>query len=186
MTPTILRTLVSLALGVSLSLPAQAIVLVNAQSNSGAGEFFGVGSFGTAHIADGVPVPGNNFTSGTALSSIGGTPLSGWADTTAIDGSILVTARAEADLAYGRLRAYSEAGTSSVPGSFYSTAFSQARWIDTITFNNTTGGTVELDFFWQTDGSVTPQRTNSIRDVTSSIILSRVSSFVGLKAADGS
>jgi hypothetical protein len=99
MTPTILRTLVSLALGVSLSLPAQAIVLVNAQSNSGAGEFFGVGSFGTAHIADGVPVPGNNFTSGTALSSIGGTPLSGWADTTAIDGSILVTARAEADLA---------------------------------------------------------------------------------------
>lgn len=187
MPATILRTLVSLALGASLSLPAQALVLVSAQSNSGAGEGAGVGSFGTAYIANGLAVPGYNSTSGNALSSIGGTPLSGWADTTAIDGSVLVTARAEADLAYGRLRAYSEAGTSSVAGgAFYSTAFSQARWIDTITFSNTTGGAVELDFFWETDGSVTPQRADSIRDITSSITLSRVSSFVGLKAANGS
>jgi hypothetical protein len=169
-----------------LSLPAQALVLVSAQSNSGAGDGANVGSLGSAYIANGAAVPGFNFTSGSALSSIGGTPLSGWADTKATDGSVLVTARAEADLAFGRLRAYSEAGTSSVAGgSFYSTAFSQARWIDTVTFDNTTGNALELDFFWETDGSVTPQRADSIRDITSSITLSRVNSFVGLKAANG-
>lgn len=187
MTAAILRALVPLAVGASLANSAGAAPLVSAQTVSGA-QLSQQGASSFAHIVNGVPVNGGNSAGPGGSSSVGGNALSAWADTTQIDGSVLATARVEADLAFGRLRAYAEAGVSGVPGFFSSQGFGRAQWIDTITFNNTTAGNVELDFFWQTDGSITTMRPDSRRFVTSSITLSRNNlnpSLIGMKDANG-
>jgi hypothetical protein len=162
---TSLRSTLLLALLATSCIAAQATLLIEAKSSSMAqGGPQPATSF--AHIRDGAPVAGGNTAAPNGSSAVGVGPGSAWADTTQVDGPVLSTTFAEADLAGGRLRVYAEAGAGA------STAFGYARWIDTITFNNTSGHTLELDLFWQTDGSITTTRADSGRFVTSSILLS--------------
>lgn len=190
MRATALRFLAPLAFAAGLPFAVPAAPVVSAFSVSGA-QVTQQGNSSSAYIVNGVQQPGFGAGPGGS-SSVSGTASSAWADTSQLDvnglRSVQANTRAEADLASGRLRVYAEAG---VPGdlqAFSSQAFGQARWIDTITFNNTSGQNVELDFFWNTDGSITTQRSNALRFVTSSITLGRnnaVTSFPGLKDANG-
>lgn len=143
---------------------AQATQYVEAGSSSMA-QASPQGFTSSARIVNGVPVPG--YGAGpNGSSAVGGDLSLAWADTTQIDGAVLSTTYARADLASGSLRVYAEAGAGSSWGIGY------ARWADTITFDNTSGQTLELDFHWQTDGSITPINATSWRLVTSSIQLS--------------
>lgn len=172
---------------VALAPPLQAEPMVSAPSLSGA-QGSPQGSTSSAYAVNDVPQPGYGAGPGGS-SHVGGNASRAWADSSQSDGTVRANAYAEAKLTTGRLHAHAEAGTGSVPGFFSSQAFGQARWTDTVTFNNATGGAVEPDFFWQTDGAITPLLANSWRFVTSSITLGRNNqtfSFIGMKADDGS
>ncbi len=75
--------------------------------------------------------------------------------------------RAFADLATGSLASYAEANVGGGIG------IASSRWWETITFNNQSGSTVELPFFWETVGVVTDQNGPALGfvGVTSSIVL---------------
>lgn len=122
----------------------------------------------TAHARNGALVPGGNVAGPNGSSSAGATMTAAFADTTQISGAVLTTSYAAADLATGSLHVYAEAGAAGP-----SLGFGFARWIDTITFNNTTGGVLALEFFWETLGSVTDQNGPALgsQNITSSIVL---------------
>jgi hypothetical protein len=188
---TILRGLLPLVLGAGLSFSAQATPLVSAFSLSGA-QANPQGRTSSAYVVNGVAQPGYGAGLGGS-SNTGGNAFSVFADTSQLDvganGSVQANTRVSADLASGHLRVYSEAGLGT-NAAFSSQASGQARWMDTITFNNTSGQNVELDFFWNTEGSITTQRSEAWRFVTSSITLGRnnnntYNAFPGLKDANG-
>jgi hypothetical protein len=139
MPATAARLLAPLALAFGLPYAAQAAPVVSAQSISGA-QVTGQGDNSSAYIVNGVAQPGYGAGPGGA-SSVGGTASSAWADTSQLDvnglRSVQANARAEADPASGSLRVYAEAGVPNDFLAFSSLAFGQARWRDTITFNNT-------------------------------------------------
>lgn len=171
-----------LALIAAVSLGAQATQYVEASSYSLAQNApYPVSS--SARIVNGVASPSENVAGPGGSSSAGGGLTSAWADTTQPAFPTLATTYAAADLAKGSLRVYAEASVGPT------NAIGAARWIDTITFDNSTGHNVELDFYWNTEGAITPIDSNSWRTVNSSIVLSKNNehfSWIGMKAADGS
>ena len=169
------------ALLAAVSFGAHAVVYVEASSVSWAQNApQGVASY--ARIVNGVSDP-SNYAGPGGSSNTGGGPTAVWADTTQPAFPTLATTFAAADLSTGSLRVYAEASLGPT------NAIGRARWKDTITFNNTTGQSVELDFFWLTEGTITPLDSNSWRTMTSWILLSRNYenfAWIGMKAADGS
>lgn len=171
-----------LALAAAIPLAVQAGPYVEARSYSMAQNApQPVGSI--AHVINGAPVPGENTAGPGGSSNTGGNTSAVWAETTQPASPTVATTYAAADLTFGSLRvdAYASLGPTNAIG--------YAGWLETVTFNNTTGHTVELDIFWNTEGAITTIDSNSWRTVTSSITLSRnydKFAFIGMKAADGS
>jgi hypothetical protein len=131
-----------------------------------------------ALVQNGVVAAGGSNVAGPNGSSSAGPIGSGvtsvFADTTQIDGPILATSLATADLAKGNLGVHAEAGGGSGGGG--ATAIGIPKWTETITFNNTAGSAVELDIFWDTDGSAVDQTGPTIGsiDIQSSILVNIV------------
>lgn len=136
------------ALLAAASLGAQAAPLVEARSTSFAqGSPQGLGS--DAWIRDGVPVNVRASPNGSA--HVAGDATSAQAATTQIDNQELATTTVGAYLASASLRVHAQASD----GGGATNAIGFAHWYDTITFNNTSGATVELPFYWNTEGVVT-------------------------------
>jgi hypothetical protein len=173
---------VLLALAAAVPLAAQAGPYVEARSYSMAQNApQPAGSI--AHVINGVLVPGENTADPGGSSNTGGGTSAVWADTTQTAFPTLARTYAAADLTFGSLRvdAYASTGPTNAIG--------YASWMETVTFNNTTGHMVELDIFWNTEGAITAIDSNSWRTVTSSIGLYRNYdnyAYIGMKAADGS
>lgn len=141
----------------------------------------------SAHVRNGVLImPGNSAATNGSSSAgpIGPGTTSAFADTTQIDGPILTTTLATADLATGSLRVYAEAGDG-----FASQAFGLSKWTETVTFNNISGATLEFDFFWKTEGVVTDLNGDrGSQNIQSSIELQRNNtnfSFISFKDQPG-
>lgn len=134
---------------------SQATVSVSASSSSCA-QNSPYGACSHADVLDGAPYFGNTTSpNGTSNSGpFGPGTTSAFANTTQIDGALLTTSTANADLASGSLRNGGEAPGG--PGVGSSTAIANSRWIETVTFNNVSGQTVELGVSWKTEGVVTP------------------------------
>ena len=164
-----IRSSLFLAALISASFSVQATVLVEASSSSIAQA--GVQPVSShAGVRNGAPYFTNLTSPGGSSNSgpFGSGATSAFANTTQIDGSISSASNAIADLATGSLRNYAEAqygGTS---------AFAWSKWSDRITFNNTTGSTVELGLSWRTEGGVTDLGNPFIRNIVSSIAVSSV------------
>jgi dockerin type I repeat protein len=178
-------TLLALAALLGWGADAGAYVLVEAQTSSLAqASQQPTSSF--AHVQNGVLVGGDNTAGpngGSSAGPIGVGVTQAFANTTQIDGPILTISTAGVDFRTGKLRASADAGAAG-PG--FSAGIAIARMSDTITFNNTTGVTIQLPFFWNTHGVVTDSTGPTIgsSDITSSIVVSRngtVSSSIVLK-----
>lgn len=89
----------------------------------------------------------------TAAGPIGAGATRAYASTSVIVGGALTFADTSADLATGTLRSSTQA--LSGPG-IATIGIANAYWRDAVTFDNTSGQTLELTFHWLTEGSVTP------------------------------
>lgn len=99
---------------------------------------------------------------------IGPGATSAFANTSVIVGGVLTTSDTSADLASGTLRSSVQA--LSGPG-IATIGIASSFWRDAVKFNNVSGQTAELTFFWLTEGSVTPSAPigNYSIDIDSSI-----------------
>lgn len=127
---------------ITASFSAQATVIVDARSAVNATEYSNVAVVNGAFFGTPIIAPGATSSSGT----FGPGATSAFSYITNPDGA---TANSFADLATGSLRNYADASTAG------SVVTARSRWLETVTFNNTNGSTVELDFSWRTDGSLT-------------------------------
>lgn len=133
-----------------------------------------------ASVRNGALVPGSNVAGPNGTSSagpIGPNATYAFADTTQIDGPVITTSSAGANLGSGKLRA--DVDTSTLGNASVGTA--RARVEETVTFNNLSGSLIELDIFWNTQGVVTSLGSE---DITTSIEVARsntVNSTISLK-----
>ncbi len=150
-----LITRLSLITVLSLSGATQATVYIEAISVSSSQAGPQPGS-SYALVQNGVlPSDGSNSAGPNGTSSAGpiGTGVTtAFANTSQIAGPVFTNSLTNADLSRGNLEVHAEAGGG--VGIGLSTAIGIPRWTDTITFNNANAFPVELDFSWDTDGSV--------------------------------
>ncbi|MFO0972647.1 MAG: thrombospondin type 3 repeat-containing protein [Phycisphaerae bacterium] len=144
----------ALAIAVLTTAAASAEVYVEARSSSlsQAGPY-PVSSH--ALVQNGIlPGGGNNVAGPNGSSSAGpieSNPTTAFANTAQQDGGVLTTSDTQADLGKGDLGVLINAGGGA---NGVSIGIGIPKWTETITLNNINATSVELDFYWDTDGSV--------------------------------
>lgn len=168
---------IALCIVLAIGHVARATIDIEARSSS----FSQASPYGlTSHalVQNGViPSGGSNHADPNGSSSAGPTGTgvtTAFANTSQIDGPVLTDSTTQADLSKGSHSIVINAGGAEGVGN--SIGFGRTQWTETVTFNNTNASAVEVDIYWDTDGSVVDNsgQTFGSIDIKSSIVLAIV------------